>query len=588
MTNYTVTINGTTYDMVKDGDYYNYTYNIPIDSTLDIPYSVSFMDGAGNLNSTLVTMINIAGVDNEAPTYTWILQPIASTTGESVLVSLSAIDDSAVVYYKIEIDGVLYDLTKDGDYYNYTIDIPSDSLTDIVYKVIFKDTADNQNVTLETTLTITDNDDPTNLIDNSDPSATTGDLFTFVFDASDNIGLAEAEIFYWFGTGTASSEVISGSGPFTYSITVPSDSLDELHYYVVIEDAAGIELIGSTVDVTVTDNDIPFGITDTSDTTATTGDDFILNVNANDNIGIVELEIYYWFGDGEETNISLTGSGPFTHTISLPGDSTDTLHYYFVFIDAADNELIGSQVDVTLVDDDKPTISNDQTDLSGEDGKEFTFQIDASDNVGITQVRVAYWFGEDASQKQFITLTDDNGTYSGSFTPAEIGSLNYYFEVTDSAGNIFEGDQQSVQIASEPKEEEAEPTILPWLLIILIIIVIIIFFFLMSKKGKEEEAMPKEEGEAEKEPEDEMDTGEGEPILEGDDLDESEDIDVDSPGEDDGEERIVEGEEIEVEGEPEVESEEPIIEESGSEETSNDEEPVDEIDKLIEGEIERD
>jgi hypothetical protein len=576
--NYTITINGTTYDMVKDGDYYNYTYMIPNGSSLDISYSVTFSDAAGNSNTTLDTLITITGLDFVAPTYTWIEQPTSGTTGESVFISLMATDDSGIIYYKIEIDGVLYDLTKDGDYYNFTINIPGDSLTGVTYKVIFNDTANNANITSDTTIIITDNDDPLDLVDDSDTTATTGDSFTFEFDASDNIGLAEAEIFYWFGTGSETSEVVTGSGPFTFTITVPSDSLDELHYYVVIEDAAGNELTGSTNDITVTDNDNPFDIIDNSQDTATTGDDFTFNVNASDNIGIVEVEIYYWFGDGDETELSITGSGPFTHTITLPTDSTETLHYYFVIIDAADNELIGSQVDVTITDNDPATISNDQTDTTPEVGEELTFQINASDNIGVSQVRVAYWFGDDETQKQFITLTEEIGTFSGSFTPEESGTLNYYFEVTDSAGNIQEGSQQSAQIASEPEEEE-EPVILPWILIVIIIIVIVLFFFLMSKKGKDEEDIPKVE--------DDLEAEEAEP--EGEVLEEGEAIDVDSV-----EEPIVEeemGEDVEVVEDPEVvseeptveevESEEPKIEEVGQEEPSIDEEPKDDIDRSI-------
>jgi hypothetical protein len=416
------------------------------------------------------------------------------------------------------------------------------------------------------------------LVDDSDTVATTGDAFTFEFDASDNIGLAEAEIFYWFGTDTPTSEVISGSGPFTYTITIPSDSLDELHYYVVIVDAAGNELIGLADDIPVTDNDKPSDITDTSDATASTGDDFTFKVNASDNIGIVKVEIYYWFGVEEETNITITDSGPITHTISIPGDSTEIIHYFFVFIDGADNELIGPQVDIAISDNDPATISNDQTDSSGEEGKEFTFQIVASDNIGVSQVRVAYWFGTDETQKQFITLTEQNGTYSGSFTPSDTGTLSYYFEVTDSVGNIFNSGPQAAQIASEPKEGEEDPVILPWILLIIIIIVILIFFFLMLKKKKEEEPIP------------EVEEGLGMEDTEGEDLEEADDIEVDYGEEPGLEEGLDEGVEPEIEGETEEqgEYEEQSTQEIETEDTPAEEEPKDEIDKIIDEVSEKD
>jgi hypothetical protein len=511
-----------------------------------------------------------------------------------VQVSLLATDNTEITYYKIEIDGVLFDLTKDGDYYNYTFNIPGDSLTGITYKVIFNDTANNSNITSDTTITVTDNDDPINLIDTSDTSGTTGDVFTFEFDASDNIDLVEAEIFYWFGAGSPISEVITGSGPFTYTITIPLDSLDELHYYVQIKDTSGNSLTSSTIDISVTDNDAPTDILDTSDTTATTGDDFTFNVQASDNIGVVDIQIYYWFGDGEEMLIGAMGTESYSTTVSLPDDTTDTFHYYIVFIDAANNELIGPQVDVTITDNDPAVISNDQTDPTPEVGEELTFQIDASDNVGIFQVRVAYWFGEDETQKQFITLTGDNGTYSGAFTPDETGTLNYYFEVTDSAGNMHEGDQQSVQIASEPEEEE-ESNLLPWILVVIIILVVLIFFFLIMKKGKDEDEIPVVEeglktGEAEPEVEGEVPEEGEEPEVEA--LEEGEDIDVDPEVEPSGEGELNEVEEIEVSSEEEPEAggevegpEEQIVE---SQEDSPGEEVADEIDSILDEVSEKD
>jgi hypothetical protein len=563
---------------------YTLSIPVPLDSIAPLHYYFTITDAQGNW--LVGPQVDINVIDNDAPTFVSDGSDTAPNVGVDFDFNADFTDNIGVtevyVIYWFDSGAETNESMTGPAPFTKTISIPAGA-GELHYYFKAMDNTGNWVTTTQVDVPITSIDNPPQLVsDDSDTNATTGDGFQFEVTFSDDIGISEVYVVYWFGTGSETNSTMAGTDTYTLSITIPSDSLDTLHYYFVASDTGGNWVEGSHSDVTVSDNDKPYDIIDNSDSTATTGDDFTFNVNANDNIGIVEMEIYYWFGDGEETNISLTGSGPFTHTISLPVDSTDTLHYYFVFIDAADNELIGSQVDITLVDDDKPTISNDQTDVSAEIGEDFNFQIDASDNVGITQVRVAYWFGEDDTQKQFITLTDDNGTYSGSFTPDETGSLNYYFEVTDSAGNIFEGIQQSAQIASEPKEEEEEPTILPWLLIILIIIVIVIFFFLMSKKGKEEEAIPKEEEEAEKEPEGELDTGEGEPILEGDDLDEPEDIDVDSPGEDEGEEGIVEGEELEVEGEPEIESEEPTIEDGESEEISTDEDALDEIDKLIE------
>jgi len=295
-------------------------------------------------------------VDAEPPDYDWVSHPDAGTTGDSLLVSLLATDNIGITYYKISVDGTLYDLVKDGDYYNYTINIPTDSLASITYFVVFNDNANNPNTAVDTVITVTDND---------------------------------------------------------------------------------------------------------------------------------------------------------------PG-----------------------------------TISNPASDTSGQKGKEFHFQIDASDNIGISEVKVWYWFGDDDSQKKSLILEESNGTYSGSFNPDESGTLHYYFEVTDEDGNTFDSTENTIDIASEPEEEEAN--ILPWILLVILIVVIILFFFLMRKRKAPEEVV-------EAKPEEELEEGELEEGAEEEVEFEGEPSEELEPEEELGEEWVVEeeieGEELEAEPEEGLEEE---------------------------------
>jgi hypothetical protein len=558
VTNYTITINGTTYDMVKDGDYYNYTYIIPPGSTENITYSVIFFDGASNSNTTLDTILTIAGVETEAPNYTWVLQPNTGTTGESVLVSLLATDNTEIVYYKIEIDGVLYDLTKDGDYYNYTIDIPGDSLTNIIYKVIFNDTANNANITSDTTIIVTDNDLPQITWILQPLTGTAGESVLVSVRAIDNIGITN----YIIEIDGASYDLIKDGNYYNYTINIPSDSLASITYALTFDDAAGNSIVSLDSVITVTeaaDIDPPEFTWELHPDAGTTGGSYIVRLQATDNVGITYYKISI---DGTLYGM-IKDDDYYYYTITIPSDSLASITYFVVFNDSANNPNTAADTVITVTDDDPGTISNDQSDNSGKDGNEFTFKIDASDNVGVSQVRVAYWFGTDESQKAFLTLTEENGTYSGSITPDESGTLNYYFEVTDSAGNVQEGSQQSAQITSEPKAEE-EPTILPWILLIMLILVVLIFFFLMTKKRKgEEEISEVEEGEAVEEPE-------------GEELEDGEELDVESEEEPGAEWELEEDEELLVE------PEEPSAEDVESEERPNEEEPTDEIDKINE------
>jgi hypothetical protein len=311
-------------------------------------------------------------------------------------------------------------------------------------------------------------------------------------------------------------------------------------------------------------------ISDGTGTTAITGESFVFNVTFIDNIGISEAEVYYWFGSDTPTGYTMTGINIFSHTINIP-NSMETLYYYFKAKDSADNEFETTARTVQVVDNTPGTLSNDQSDSSGKEGIEFGFQIDASDNVGISEVMAAYWFGDDETKKVFLPLTAADGTYSGSFSPQEDGTLHYYFVVSDEGGNTFESDENTVSIGAKPEEEEAGDVLIPWILVVLLIIVILLLLFLMMRKKKEEGGPSEVFGEGEPEEE----------IIEG-------------PGEGEIQEEVggEEGSEtLEEPPEEEVIEEEVIDEELRPEEEIIGEEPIEEDlpppdDDIVENEIE--
>jgi hypothetical protein len=259
-----------------------------------------------------------------------------------------------------------------------------------------------------------------------------------------------------------------------------------LHYYLKAVDSEGNEYIGEQVDITVIDNDAPLLIFENSDTSAITGGNFNFNSTFEDNIGIVEVEVYYRFGEGTETSAIMAGTDMAIYSITIPGDSTDPLYYYMVARDAHGNAIQTAQSMVQITDNIPGTISNDQSDSSGKEGEKFKFQIDVLDNVGISEVMVAYWFGDDESEKVYLPLTGVDRTYTGSFNPQKDGTLHYYFVVTDEGGNILEGDENTASIGARP-EDEAEGVLIPWMIVVVLIIVILILLFLMMRQRKEEE-----------------------------------------------------------------------------------------------------
>jgi hypothetical protein len=194
--------------------------------------------------------------DATEPTYLWIAKPEAGTTGEAVTVSLFVTDNVGVTNYSITIDGSEYTMTKNGDYYNYAIAVPLDSVTDIQYFCTFKDNEGNTNTTETVTLQVTDNDLPEIISITGNTSTTTGEDVPITAQFRDNIGVTEATLFYKPIDGSWQSAAMVNNTP--YNVPVASDKIGDILYYLSINDAASNGPVNSsTFAITVTDNDKP-------------------------------------------------------------------------------------------------------------------------------------------------------------------------------------------------------------------------------------------------------------------------------------------------------------------------------------------
>ena len=245
VTRYNITVDGAEHEMTKNGDYYTYTITIPSASTAEIMYNCAFGDEAGQTNTT--ADMTIAVTDNDEPAYGWVSRPDTGTTGESVLVNVSVSDNIGVTRYNITVDGVEYVMTKNNGYYTYLINIPSGSTAEIVYNCTFGDEAGQTNTTQDTTIAVTDNDDPIIVmvaLDNYEVAQ--GELINVLVNASDNVGVV---------TVTADGiplSLVAGTpqrGQWYGTLTAPSDAWI---YTVIVEakDAANNTAINDTVQYT--------------------------------------------------------------------------------------------------------------------------------------------------------------------------------------------------------------------------------------------------------------------------------------------------------------------------------------------------
>jgi len=227
-------------------------------------------DTAGNSNSTETRTIFL---DTTPPTTTdnapagWQSTPFNVTltcndTGSGCSVTSYRVDGGSWQ------TGTIVEITTDG---NHTIQYNStDALGNIE--------------STKTTYAALDTASPTYIWINKSTSGTTGDPVEVKINASDNTsGVSEANITI-DGT-THAMDTSATDSDFNYTISVPSNSIDNITYNVTIYDLAGNLNITETVTIVVTDNDVP-SVSTIQPTSGNEDTPINFNATVSDNIGV--------------------------------------------------------------------------------------------------------------------------------------------------------------------------------------------------------------------------------------------------------------------------------------------------------------
>ena len=436
---------------------YSLSITMPPDSTADLWYTFEAYDTVGNSNVTSKKRVTVS--DNDKPTIED-LSPTTATTGDTYTFKLKTTDNiglNPLMVYIVYGFGYLsefwamapFDITGAGNgTYIFDIVIPYASIESLVYLFNVSDSSGNQNMSGQVSVTVTDNDAPIFKADASDAAATTGDPFRFSIDISDNIDVTSHRVAYWFGAGPEMNlsmvgvGLIGTNGTYELTITIPSDSLDPLHYRFWANDKAGN--LNSTPLMTraVVDNDPPEYLDDLSVKTSDTN--FRLEVSVNDNIGMAGVYTEFWFGAGAPSNLSMNpvvttgiGNGTYSLDVVLPTCSTEPFHYLFAVVDTSGNWNVTPEVVLDLSDDEPPRFGADHTDARVVKRMGMNFSIEVFDNIGVGAVHVEYWFGVGARKN--VTMAGPGGaggTYMVTVTVLRHpdGELRYIFRARDLVG----------------------------------------------------------------------------------------------------------------------------------------------------------
>ncbi len=305
---------------------------------------------------------------------------------------------------------------------------------------------------------------PLEITDNSPAAGTTGDSYTFRAMITDNLALSEVHVIYWFGTGTETNTTMTHTtaNNYEWTINIPLNSLDTLHYRIAGVDHAGNWNSISTKDVAINDNDDP--VADAGpDQTVDAGTIVIFDGSASiDNIGIVN---YTWtFTDGS-ANVVLYGEAP-TYNFTSTGNYTVTL--------ASSDEAGNTDTDTMRVTVEEPPLDTD--------GDGIPDKIDPDDdNDGFLDEWEEVLGTDPTDPDDTPTDTDGDGKPDG-----DTENTESWMDTDDDGDGVLDVDDDEPLVPNDIVHDDDDPPN-TWLYIIILLVIVGVVGAILVMKGKGKE-----------------------------------------------------------------------------------------------------
>jgi len=297
------------------------------------------------------------------------------------------------------------------------------------------------------TLMVTVGDQPIISQVNADKTPTTGDGYTINVTATDDKGLSDGWIEYWFGTGIhqnvsmSKTSISKNIAQYTKEIEIGPNSTGFLNYILRVSDSDGKWSRSREYNANIMDNDPPYFSEDLSSDSVVRDNMFTFKIQAYDNIDISRMSVEYWFDEMNHTIKDL--ENPIHLEIVTPS-SFESVSYFFNASDSSDNWLQTEKVTIIAGDIDPPELLEDLTPTSAIPGQTITFSFTAFDSSGIDDAYVEYWYGSAIHYNQSMGA---DLSHKHEIPTTAIDDLNYIFHFADNAGNWNETVEKSISIA---------------------------------------------------------------------------------------------------------------------------------------------
>ena len=417
--------------------------------------------------------LKYATIDSRIPQFGQDNSDRSATTGDTFNFNISVTDDHEVgnvyVYWVHGDEGDNLTLQRTGEYWTGSIRISHD-ISDLRYNISACDVAGNFAETGITTIPVVDDDVPELRFDSSQDRGTTGDNFTFVIGANDNIAVTGVNITWNHGSKSGRCLLRPGRGESTWTgnVTLDEFSIDNLEYSIKINDAHPNYFTSpSPTSVTVTDDDPPTMESDQTNRDPETGNGFDIEARFRDNIEFREVFLKWGFdGANNEGPTPMSGRANdlFGLTISIP-ENVQSLHYFFIARDSSDNEKELGHRDMDVIDVINPSANagDDWTIIKGQDvsfnADQSTDNIDLNnftwrffydnENIELYGVNADFTFELPGTYDVELTVMDSYNNTAVDHVSVVVQEGYFDFRVVFNGNHINDGDSHEAEAGSE-------------------------------------------------------------------------------------------------------------------------------------------